>query len=567
MKTKKTYRLLSALLTILMVVAICPMFALSASVDPFATSLHGAQLRLDKAGLRFVAEFDVAKHLENANSNQVEFGFLILPTKAIGEPYNEALIYENETVLKISTTDVNHLLEAGDPRLNGITVQNEGGKILMAVMTQIPDAVLKSSTEFTVQPFVAYLDKANNVVRYIAEETNVQKFSGSYCANTLCQDPTVSNDVKKLVCGAFDGAQDFMYTWNNQSDSLETLGASKFNSGALKVTGRDTVSMTGATMNSSASTLEFNVVLNTVSDVRVTTTSGNNIWFTVYVDGVRQAKRVNFTSSAKTQTVAQNLSAGTHTIRLVRQTEAGKGAFTVTGFEFAGTFGAKPANKDLYIEFIGDSITCGTGNLHGYLNASDLTAILPSKIGACVGASGDNNPTAEQDASRSYAFLTAEELGADASLVCETGIPLVKGWWNGCPLIRDYYKKNTNGSAFDFANARKPDVVVINIGTNDAMCGADATTFKQAVKDFIAEIRTYYNDPDLKIVWVAGMMNQSMQSSAQSAINELNDANVFMKLDLPANREGHNAHPLYPTHESAAQALATFIKTTVLADN
>ncbi len=334
----------------------------------------------------------------------------------------------------------------------------------------------------------------------------------------------------------------------------------------VKVTGRDTVSAAagGATMNSSASSLEFTVILTSASDVKVETTSTSDLWFTVYIDGVRQAKRVNFKSSAKVQTVATALAKGTHTIRLVRETEAGKGAFVVSKLHFAGVFGAKPVNKDLYIEFVGDSITCGTGNLHGYLNASDLATILANKTGACVGGSGDNNPTTEQDASNSYAFLTAEALGADASLVCQTGIGLQNGW--NPTTMRDYYKRVAGGANYDFTTARKPDVVVINLGTNDFMCGADTGLFKQAVKDFIEEIRTYYNDPDLKIVWVAGMMNQSMQATAQEAINELSDANIYMKLDLPANREGHNGHPLYPTHQAAATALADFIRNTVLAD-
>ncbi len=181
------------------------------------TVFHGAQLRLDKAGIRFVAEFDVEKHLQIADGMTVEFGFLILPTTAITEQ-GRTLTYNGQDVLKISTRDANQLLAAGDPRLGDITVQNEGGKILLGVMTEIPDATLTSSKEFTVQPYVAYFD-GEELVSYTAEGTNVQKFSGIYCANALCANPAVTEDVKKLVCEAFEGKEGFLYKWDATSES------------------------------------------------------------------------------------------------------------------------------------------------------------------------------------------------------------------------------------------------------------------------------------------------------------------------------------------------------------
>ncbi len=182
----------------------------------------GAQLRLDKAGMRFVAEFDVEKHLEVADGKTVEFGFLVLPTVAITN-YGQKLTYDNANVLKISTTNVNQLLAEGDPRLGGIPVQKEGGKILLGVMTSIPDAVLQSLTEFTVAPFVAYLDHENKVVNCFAEDTTVQKFSGVYCASALCASETVADDVKQMICQAFAGANGFLYFWNESTETCELL--------------------------------------------------------------------------------------------------------------------------------------------------------------------------------------------------------------------------------------------------------------------------------------------------------------------------------------------------------
>ncbi len=181
--------------------------------------VHGAQLRLDKDGLRFVAEFDVENHQIAAGENTVEYGVMILPTVAITS-YGETLTYDNANVLKICTTDTSHLLADGDARLGGMTAKLAGGKFLLAVLTNIPEEVLKSGYSFTVLPYVAYKDAQGAVVKIFTGE-NDASYSGVGVANELCASD-VSDEIKKTVCQNFQGAVGFKYVWNNATDEMIT---------------------------------------------------------------------------------------------------------------------------------------------------------------------------------------------------------------------------------------------------------------------------------------------------------------------------------------------------------
>ena len=75
------------------------------------------------------------------------------------------------------------------------------------------------------------------------------------------------------------------------------------------------------------------------------------------------------------------------------------GAFGVKSIDLNGTFLAPPAEKDLLIEVVGDSITAG----HGVLNNFNVNAPL------------------YEDATRGWPYLTAKALDADLWLVRSYG--------------------------------------------------------------------------------------------------------------------------------------------------
>ncbi|MFQ8601061.1 MAG: GDSL-type esterase/lipase family protein, partial [Oscillospiraceae bacterium] len=124
---------------------------------------------------------------------------------------------------------------------------------------------------------------------------------------------------------------------------------------------------------------------------------------------------------------------------------------TLESITLAGSFLEAPDQSNLAIEFIGDSLTAGYGNL---------------------GKPGDASPGSPllQDGTQAYAFMAARELGADLSVIAMSGHGLVGGWKAGWNVPKAYpytnwYRDHEESGKYDFA--RPSDVVVVNLGTND----------------------------------------------------------------------------------------------------
>ncbi len=332
------------------------------------------------------------------------------------------------------------------------------------------------------------------------------------------------------------------------------------------VTGRTIALSEGLALDLSASSMRF--ITTGGGDVSLTgvVDKGELVLFTVFIDNVRQEKRIMFSEGESTQVIAQGLSNEKHLIEVVRQTEGQFGTFTAKTVTMKGSlFGSKPAEKKLYIEFIGDSITCGAGCLCKYLTKDNLLTYRSGQTATCI-RSGEYQDAQwlEEDATKSFAYLTARALNADCSLVSHSSIGLTKSWGGLNFNMQDHYKKGAflrdGGETYDFSTAKKPDFVVVNLGTNDVgQTGITQTVYKEAVKNFINQIRTAYGDPNLKIVWAVGLMGNGNYTWAKAAIDELNDSNIYTYQFSPA-QSGHGNHPSMEQHEEAAYSFRLFLK-------
>ena len=338
------------------------------------------------------------------------------------------------------------------------------------------------------------------------------------------------------------------------------------------VTGRTVELAAGIGLDLSAASMRF--YTSRAGDVSLSGTVGGNceLYFTVYVDGERICDRVMFPKGESTQLIAKDLSDEKHLVEIVRQTEGQYGVFTADKLVLKGcTLGEKPAERKLYIEFIGDSITCGSGVLCKYITEEDMMTYLPEQTGDCLYDIGEGQ-WREEDVTHSYAYLTARALNADCSFISYSAIGLMRSWMNLGFNAQDLYKKGAylreGGDVYDFSNARKPDFVVVNLGTNDIglMNGGKGgyvgkitdAEYKQAVKNFINQIRTSYGDPDLKIVWAVGLMGSATYALAQEAIEEMNDDRLYTYKFMPA-KDGHREHPCMKQGATAAKALRVFL--------
>lgn len=344
------------------------------------------------------------------------------------------------------------------------------------------------------------------------------------------------------------------------------------------VTGRTMALSAGLALDLSAASMRFYTTGGGDVSLKGVVGGGDMVFFTIYIDGVRQESRVMFPEGESTQVIASNLSNEAHLIEIVRQTEGQFGSFTAQTVTMKGSlFGQKPAEKKRYIEFIGDSITCGAGCLCKYISKDNFLTYLPTQSSTCI-RNGEYKDAQwlEEDATNSYAYLTARELNADCSLVSFSGIGLMRSYaeFGGQKITMPelYAKgayKRTGGETYDFASARKPDLVVINLGTNDESLKGGGNgysgaltkeQYKKAVQDFIAQIRASYNDPDLKIMWATGMMNQAMATWTKEAIRDLDDANVKHTATLSQGTSGHGSHPTYYQQKAAVADLKYALK-------
>ncbi len=314
----------------------------------------------------------------------------------------------------------------------------------------------------------------------------------------------------------------------------------------LKMIGRATVMSYGVACDQTASGIAFNAYVK--GEMTVTASCTADTYFTVYVDDVRLDERFFISTSEKSFTLQFGNELVCHEIRVVKQTEAQLSLCVLEGMTFYGALDKAPANKGLYIEVIGDSISCGYGNL-------------------CANGTKDPQLAKYEDGTQTYAYLAAEGLEADCSVVSCSGIGVVKGYRDF--IVSDFYpltcRYRSQTEKYDFN--RVPSIVVINLGTNDANKGAKEDDFKATLMyGLIEDIRERYN-ADVPIVWCYGMMGSGCADWAKDAINELGgEANGLYAVELPRDNSGGNSHPSAEAQAEASKILIDFLKAKGLAD-
>ncbi len=156
-------------------------------------------------------------------------------------------------------------------------------------------------------------------------------------------------------------------------------------------------------------------------------------------------------------------------------------------------------------------------------------------------------------------------MNADYSIVSVSGIGMKNGFTSYC--IGDIYEKTSylRGKEKAYGFERKPNLIVINLGTNDQTYLAKGigteSEFKSAVEDLIEKIRTH-NGENVPIVWCYNMMNDGCYDWISDVIAELGgDAKGLYLCELNKNRDAANGHPSAEAHQMASEKLLAFINT------
>lgn len=270
-------------------------------------------------------------------------------------------------------------------------------------------------------------------------------------------------------------------------------------------------------------------------------------YYTIIVDGVKKARDFcHITETGDTTVkIAENLSKGKHTFEIYRQSEIELATIGIKSVTLAGEFYDAPANRDMYVEFVGASQWGGYGNL--------ATSSTPS---------GDVPTAYYQDGTQALTYLTARNLNADWSVVSLQGIGAYWGWQQISmntvyPMLRHNKDSNT---AYDFA--RQPDYIVIGLGTNDynRMEYYEKTTddLVNSFVDFMSLLRE--KNPNAKIIWVCNMMTSDVNTYVESAVEKFGgeNANAY-SFKVTKNTAGGKNHPDTTGHKVMADEISAFI--------
>ena len=317
----------------------------------------------------------------------------------------------------------------------------------------------------------------------------------------------------------------------------------KNNSDKINIIGRCPVTDLGLISGWSASGFEMKV--KGEGDVTVGALSTTkNADYLVFVDG-EEHSTVTVPTSATKLTLGLDLDGEEHIIgfyRITNNEKSLKAATTIfVSVLFNGELCEYESGKKL-IEFVGDSITCGSG----LYNNGDFSGTL------------------------AYSFTLAQKLGCEHSMVATSGIGVYIGTTRhqnaGANMSKYYDLTNYLWSSTDrYIAKKKADLVVINLNTNDNDHGGNnnETEYKAAVNTLIQKVRDVHGD-DVKILWVVGMM-RSADSNVNNWMKEVltglgGEANGLYVTTVTQNNEGAGTHPDLEANGVVADELAAYIK-------
>ena len=213
------------------------------------------------------------------------------------------------------------------------------------------------------------------------------------------------------------------------------------------------------------------------------------VWprFAVYLDDEKTPHRIfTLDKPDKDEIIFSSDKKEDHTIRILKLTEHLKTTAKIDSFFGDGEILKAKHAKKPGIEFVGDSVTCGFGNL-GTM--------------ASIGFFSE-----EQDPMQAYAWAAAEELGMEYSMIGYSGICAGFKMWNRKPYsmldlyaytdrIREERDGHETFEEWDFKH-HPQDYIVINLGTNDA----EAVVFMEGDhEEYEKQYEQYYYDLLVKV--------------------------------------------------------------------
>lgn len=249
-----------------------------------------------------------------------------------------------------------------------------------------------------------------------------------------------------------------------------------------------------------------------------------------------------------------------HKVALYKSTESQDGIIGIEKINTTGEFIADMDVKSHKIEFIGDSGSCGFGNLN-----------KPSEQRTSEGSDG----------MKAFAALTGIALDADFQIFAASGWGIKASIYTTPNTVNvfDAYKNydfSGSGAAikYDYSSFI-PDLVVINLGTNDYSyiyaAVTDPTEYEKRLNDYKEQYIAMVNFihelyPNAHILMLHGLMNEGkVIADATNELYNLLKPQIENLSTIQINGDGQGAsnHPSAKSHQAIADQLVQHIKTTL----
>lgn len=328
-----------------------------------------------------------------------------------------------------------------------------------------------------------------------------------------------------------------------EPQTLDMLEASAY----YRSLGRTAMLGTSLTCDWTAAGVEFKLLCK--GDVSFGITADTSqATFTVEVDDVVSKKYFPVNKGSSTYIVADGLEAGYHTIKILSERGYGTNT-TIDTITFTGNL-VEADKKDVYIEVVGDSITCGAGL-------------------------GKNN----NDGTLAYAYLALNELDVDYSICSNGGMGIAYSESETNIFSKVYTYQNFKRDETPYTPVRTPNLIIVNLHTNDNWQWYSNTpnnrnsenekynyaTFDAAFDNMIMTFTSLYGK-DVPMLFVFGCMANENYENATTRSKELiklnyipNGYNIKM-VTLTTNRQGSASHPDAEGAKIQGSELARFIK-------
>jgi lysophospholipase L1-like esterase len=272
----------------------------------------------------------------------------------------------------------------------------------------------------------------------------------------------------------------------------------------------------------------------------------NHNYIEIAVDN-QKPYRIQTKGKTDTINISKGLDNGVHIITLCKDTESGIGYLQFAGIicDQLLPMAAKPKHK---IEYIGDSITCGTG--------SDLSVV------DC----GKGQWYDQHNAYMSYGPTSARLLNAQWSLTAVSGIGLIHSCCDmkiEMPQVFDKVNLREDSIKWNFS-LYQPDVVTVCLGQNDG--AQDSVKFADGYIRFVKTIRSHY--PKASIICLTSPMadfalTKVLKNYLTGIVKKLNasgDKNVSKYFFSKRFSHGCGDHPNMAEHQVMAMEVAGYIK-------